>query len=452
MGHQAINDEVYVKIGVLTHLVHSSGTWDPGWYNRPNAANWSYARYLAMPATVNNPKRSDGTRPVSEFWTHRYLAVLPPLRLSQTPSVGGWGMYTKESIRAAYHSELLTGNGYSDMLKVLPDMYYRTNVDSIARVNFLKKLEKASGKSQVELGVAAGEVRETIHMVTDLSKGLVNGVLQTAKSVSLAPARAAKALYAVRQYGVKEAARRFLNGDTALLEKIIQGWLVTQFGLKPLASDVYDATVYLGAQQQAHGPLRLTVTVKSGFDAEPVEAEVLAQQDATDDATYALNAKFLWYGRVHYSGVYQIPTRATIPQELGVYNPALVAWELLRFSWLVDYVVDIGGWFRSMMAAQGTHFVEGTKSELWQARLVEFTDRPYSSPGQPGAAGAVNRLGPSIQADLFKRTVLGPAGVMPPILPGMQAPMGIKQLANALAALTTLVGARSLGGPWHLRQ
>lgn len=445
MPRNAVDNAQSAIIGVNTHTVHVTG-YDPGWIYMAGG-NTSSTSWLAHPETVNNPIREDGTRALSAYWIKRYLSVTPPASISQEPN-GRWGYHTKESTRAAYCTDLVGADARWNHAQVIPSDSFMTNVDAIARVNFLKKLEEASGKSKVDLGVAAGEVRETIGMASDLAVGLTRGIRTIARETSLTPQTVGKALDAVRRLGIRESARRLLHGDVKLLERMVESWLVYQFGLKPLTYDLYDATVYLGAEQQKHGTLKLRIKVNSGYDAEPEERIFRAQRNGGNYATYNVDARFLWYGKVHYSGWYEIPTRATIPEELGLYNPALIGWELLRFSWLVDYVVDIGGWLRSMMAAQGTHFVEGTRSELRQARFVEWVDAPDDGVTAGGpVADQLNRLRCSIAADSFRRDLLGPGGVMPPFLPGVRNKMDLHRLANTLSALTTLVDSRQRTSP-----
>ena len=430
--------------GVETHTIHVTG-YDPGWTSIPGV-NVSHSSWTANPESVNNPIKADGTRDVSAYWIKRYLAVMPDAHISQAAN-GRWGYHTKESTRAAYCTDLVGPDARWNWQHVVPSDLWMTNCDAIARINFLTKLEKASGKSKVELGVMAGEFRETIGMATDLTRGLVDGIHNTARSVSQSPRLVARSLNSVKSLGMRETARRLLHGDVSLLERMVEGWLVYQFGLVPLSYDVYDSTVYLGAQQQRPDGLDLQITVKSGYDTEPEERVFQAVRNGSNAATYNLDARFLWYGKVHYVGTYKIPTRASIPEELGLYNPMLVADELLKFSWLVDYAITVGGWLRSMMAAQGTHFIVGTKSELRQARFVEWLDGEDDGivAGLP-VASQLKKLQCSIAADFFSRELLGPGGIMPPFLPGVKSIMNEQRLANSLAALTTLVGARSRSG------
>ena len=403
-------------------------------------------KYLAMPETVVNQVRPDGTRPVSNYWTKRQLAVLPRLKVKQgTPPYSSW-LYRTDGASCPYTQDLIGNDPTWNAGKLLPSWLVVQNVDALARTKFLSKLSERSGKDQVQLGAAAGEVRETINMAANLGEGIVTGIRSIARNVSQSPKLVAKSLDLIREVGIREAANRVLRGDVRLLEQIIEGWLVVQFGLKPLCYDIYDSTVWLSHAQQA-GSLRLTVKVKGGASSEQ-DVQIRSCRFGGNSCTYDVDAVVRQSVGVHYACDYEIPTKATIPEQLGLYNPASVAWELARFSWMVDYVVDIGGWLNSMMAAQNTRFVEGTKSVIKRTGLVEFRD--VSQPPVVSIQSDLDALGAILQVDDFERTVLN-HGVMPSFLPGIRNKMDLNRLANSMAALTVLVGARSSGGPWHLK-
>lgn len=444
MPHAPINDLKtslrslnYDSIHVTGYTEHREGA---GW------VELGTLQYLAMPETVINPKRPDGTRPVSNYWIKRQFVVLPRLKVKQgVPPYSSW-LYRTEGGSCPYSQDLIGTNPTWNASKLLPSWLVVQNVDALARTKFLTKLGERSGKDQVQLGAAAGEVRETIGMASDLGEGIVKGIRSIARNVSQSPKLVAKSLDLIREVGVREAANRVLRGDVRLLERIVEGWLVVQFGLKPLCYDIYDGTVWLSHAQQAE-TLRLTVKVRGGASSEQ-DVQIRSCRFGDNGATYDVDAVVRQSVGVHYACDYEIPTKATIPEQLGLYNPATIAWELARFSWMVDYVVDIGGWLNSMMAAQNTRFVEGTKSVIQRAGLVEFRD--VSQPPVVPIQGDLDSLGALLQVEDFQRTVLN-HGVMPSFLPGIRNKMDLTRLANSMAALTTLVGARSSGGPWHLK-
>lgn len=445
MPHAPINDLrtslrslKYKKIHVTGYTVYYEGESD---------GELGTIQYLAMPATVVNKPRPDGTRPVSNYWIKRQFAVLPRLKVKQgVPPYSSW-LYRMDGVSCPYSLRLIGRVPTENTVKLLPSWLVVQNVDALARTKFLKKLGERSGKDQVQLGAAAGEVRETINMAADLGIGIATGIRSIARNVSQSPKLIAKSLDLIREVGIRETANRVLRGDVRLLERIIEGWLVVQFGLKPLCYDLFDGTVWLSHAQQAD-TLRLTVKVRGGASSVQ-DVQLPSCRFGDDGCTYDVDAVVRQSVGVHYACDYEIPTKATIPEQLGLYNPATVAWELARFSWMVDQVVDIGGWLNSMMAAQNTRFVEGSKSVIQRTGLVEFRD--VSRSPVVSIQSDLSSLKALLQVDDFKRTVLN-HGVMPSFLPGVRNKMDLNRLANSMAALTTLVGARSSGGPWHLKQ
>ena len=165
----------------------------------------------------------------------------------------------------------------------------RTNVDALARTRFLNNLAARSGKDQVELGVAAGELRETNGLVEELGQATISAISSTAREVGRAPGTIAKALYHLQKAGPKEIARRFFNGDTQVLEKVIQAWLVYQLGLKPLAHDVYDAEVYLRSQVD-QDYYHLDVAVRGGASD---EVDVELSHNVGGQRGYVLYLRFV---------------------------------------------------------------------------------------------------------------------------------------------------------------
>ena len=409
--------------------------------------------YVDIPATVVNVKREDGSYPVSAYHMHRLVVKTSGKPLHNVEKIdyyetGYWGWYTSDSTASPeFPSDLMVPSGKDAAEFILPGVIMTTNVDARARVKFLSKLADASGKDQVQLGAALGEIRETIGMTADLAQGITSGVRSIARNLSQAPTTVARALDSLRRYGKKETASRVLHGDVRLLERIVEGWLVVQFGIKPLLHDIYDGTVWAqAAATKGENPLR--VHIRGGAEDTATDVELLHTQNNVNAATYWLAGLYAQSVKVSYACDYYIPTNPSVTQQLGLYNPISVGWEVARFSWMVDYVVDIGGWLRSMMAADQCSFLEGTKSVVRRSGLTDVIDvtSRYDSvlrlPMKPGK--------PLVSADFFDRTVLA-HGVMPPLLPGMKSKLNLHRLANSLAALTTLVGARQSGGPWHLR-
>lgn len=413
--------------------------WSPGW--APGSINHNVNDdiaelvYREEPESTSNPVRADGTRAPSAYWIKR-LVVNNPLARAATLPTAGWFVHLSPVCRLAQYSGGSSAGFHSGVLK-LDD----TNTDARARTTFLNKLADASGKDQVSLGVIAGEFRETVGLAADLGTSLVAGVRNIARAHRRPPESIANAMYVLGREGKAAALKQLGSSDNALLQSIVSSWLVVQFGLKPLAYDLQDGVNFLAAKQADPEGLQLTALLKGGASEEYKYSRLL-NESRHNGSPVRLTGHFVQKTSVNYAGVYKIPTKTPLPLALGLYNPALVAWELLRFTWMVDYVIDIGGWLRSFMAAQGTSFVEGSRSWLRKAYLDGLSSENFSSITTVDPA----RVDMMIAADWFERTVVSPAGVMPSFLPGMKNKLNLDRLANSIAAVTTLVGSRARYG------
>lgn len=433
MPHPPIS--TYNAVPTESHVILSP-SWSPGSLNHVYGTEVGSLNARVEPASTKNPVRSDGTRAPSAYHIYRVAIANPHAAVSSAPSGGWFAHHTGNAPRLAQFGG---SPSVADVMNYILDGW--TNVDALARTKFLNKLADASGKDQVQLGVAAGEVRETFRMAAELGEGLVKGVADIATSVRRPPKSIANALYVYRSEGAAAALRQLGSSDMRLLEQIVNSWLVVQFGLKPLAYDVYDGSVWLQAAQPEGEPLQLPVTLKGGAS-EEVQFERMFCQQGHNGSPCRIMGRFTQTSKVDYAGVYKIPTKAPLPMQLGLYNPALVAWELLRFTWMVDYVIDVGGWLRSFMAAEGTSFVEGSRSVKLQARLNGLRSEAWISPRIEDPA-----KGPMMfEVDKFFREVLN-HGVMPSFIPGMKNKLNANRLANSIAAVTSLVAARHRAGP-----
>lgn len=339
-------------------------------------------------------------------------------------------LYVKDSVAVPVAGSLL-GKAKDDYLtRFLMSGAARVSVDNRARTAFLAKLAKASGKDQVQLGVAMGEFRETVDLALGLARGLRRGISNVARKVERSGATVDHALSTIEKHGFEEAAIRFGRKNTSLLEKIRDSWLVYQLGLKPLAYDLNDGLTWLRAAQA--GEAEFPVTVKAGADDEDYQWVLLHQQDH-QGAPYNLWAKVHRSCGVHYSCVYKVPTRATIPEQLGLWNMPSVAWNLVRKSFLVDYVSNTGAWLNGFLAPQNTRFWEGTKSEIRRSTIVDWDWRDLRRPWQVEPDLSQHLL----VVEHFDRSVLS-VGVLPAPIPSFTNKLGSIQLANLLSVISKL--------------
>lgn len=407
------------------------------WYQNPPWSTWqdvhSYQN-IRMPATVSNPLRADGTRAPSPFFIKRVFVSFPPRsgEMSNWPSPPPAAYsYVKEASAIPVAGELL-GKAKDDyIIKFCMGGVARVSVDNRARTSFLDKLASASGKDQVQLGVALGEFRETVDMAIGLARGIRRGITNLARKVEFSGATVDRALSNIERHGFYEAAERFGRKNTSVLERIRDGWLVYQLGLVPLARDLHDGLTWLRAAQAESGG-QFPVTVKAGA-ADETDVWQLMHTKNHQDAPYSLWAKVHQTCGVHYAARYNVPVRATIPEQLGLWNVPSVTWNLVRKTFLVDYVSNTGQWLNGMLAPMNTSFIEGTKSEIRRSTIVDWEFRDETRPW-------VKR--PKLDTHLlvvehFDRSVLT-HGVFPAPLPSVINKLSAAKLANLLSVISQL--------------
>ena len=137
--------------------------------------------------------------------------------------------------------------------------------------------------------------------------------------------------------------------------EIPSAWLELQYGWKPLLADVYGAINHLSRASRYAIPY---VEVR-GFakDTDPVESAVDNMFGATNvEATASWKCErkcnvFLVYGIAN-------PVLAEL-SSLGLVNPLEIVWEVVPYSFVVDWFVPVSGWLSALTADSGFSFITG---------------------------------------------------------------------------------------------
>lgn len=387
--------------------------------------------YLQKPATVVNPVRPDGTRAMSAYettWLRQ--AKLAPVTSIQT---FGWRDnrfidYPRVSMAASPSNPAGLALGWravSPLNRLLAEQEASTRV-----------LGKLSQKKW-DLGVTALELKQTAGLVTDLATSFAKTVESIIHSRKRSQEMLQRFFRRVQYHGdFYRAATEVGLKDVSLLDDVRSRWMQYQFGIRPLVRDSYDASVALSDLVHQHG---LSVLLRAKGGASRKERVRLSQSDLSDPVIRTL------FGEeevgVHYSVVYEMPTGSTGPiNTLGLDNPWYLAWEVTRLSWMWDYVVDIGGWLESFSATKGMVFREGCRSELLRRRF----HTSVVNPDGPNVKLVNTRAEVPcfIESGRFTRTLLGPAGLTPAVVPVPRNEIGLTQLGNSLFALSSVFGGK----------
>lgn len=227
--------------------------------------------------------------------------------------------------------------GYS--LNPIPlNMYNRLSTEVMNKV----------GSKKASTGQALAESKESIHMIIGSARQLFTA-LRLARKGNFGGAAIALGL----------SKRRLTSKNFA------GKWLELQFGWLPLMSDIYD-----------HMEL-----VKKGFREKSMLAS--SERHIKDSSHYHNDygsSEIDMEGHAVYSmKVFYSIDQSTLRQlsETGLLNPLEIAWELVPWSFAIDWFLPVGNFLNALTAPIGTNFVGGyysVKADVhFEQRVDEYT-------------------------------------------------------------------------------
>jgi hypothetical protein len=198
------------------------------------------------------------------------------------------------------------------------------NMIAEAKTKCLNKLldEKA------QIGAALGEARQTIDAFADLVKD------------------GARYLNAFKRRNLRNIIKR--NGGKSFGESLQDAWLQYSYGWKPLAGDIY------AAQRNVHRILArgAIIAAKAGVN---YEDDIAYHSDSGDyDESTHVKQQVLCQLGARLQG----PEIAYL-NTFGLINPFSIAWELVPWSFAIDWFVPVGATLEAVTATVGLDFWGG---------------------------------------------------------------------------------------------
>jgi len=220
------------------------------------------------------------------------------------------------------------------------------------------------------------------------------------------------------RYADKTRWQRVLSEGLKRGRNIPQSWLELQYGWLPLMSDVLGAATDLSDLSAGKAFRKV---VKGSVGNNSVEHYDLPIGISNGVCRLEWQLRKSATTKLYFS--LANPTLAAL-STLGLTNPLDLAWETLKYSFVVDWFLPIGNWLQTFDATLGWDFIGGYTSTIQRANSVT-----YLLPGG-GVTGVVNGSGRFTD---FKRIVYAsPPGAG---LPHFKNPLSAKHVANALSLL-----------------
>lgn len=215
----------------------------------------------------------------------------------------------------------------------------------------------------------------------------------------------------------KKAVDRF-----GLAKVIGAGWMWANFGVKPIVNDMYQCLDLI--DRQAKKPIQVKAGATQTFYFE-ASSNPLGQR-GQGRVTTRLQASFT-VG--HFGGLSNMTSM----------DPAYIAWTALPWTFITDYVYNVGGYLRQMelRALFNTGFVNGTVSTRTSANGVINQGQGDFNPGNfPCKKPYFDFASQSMSYEEYSRTILGS---LPPVMkPQFNLDLSSQRLYNVAAALTSL--------------
>lgn len=344
------------------------------------------------PRSITSPLRPDGTRAPTNWSSSGCSEVLP---IAQTQ----WSDDPEGKFTTLFNSGTIPympcryTNGVS--LSAPPKLWDRA--DGVALDN--------AKRQKVNLGVALAEARTTARMIGSTAERI-------ARMVNDFKAKNPKKIWEA----VKRGGR-----------KIPSSYLEMSYGWSPLLQDVLGSAEAL-AEAQNLGR-RFSVVVKGA---------------ASSTSRHSRREEWPGLYDLVYDGVIshrvEVVLRFDLPanmldslSSLGLTNPLAIQYELVPYSFVLDWFLPIGDWVNRLDAGSYLSFVEGSRSVMSRINSrSHYEDRE--------SVYRYNKRTQTIRPGIFRghefsRTVLTRIPSNP--LPSLRSPLSLDKMAKGLSLLAT---------------
>lgn len=305
-----------------------------------------------------------------------------------------YGSYTRKSDGFFFQGSPIgwgigTLNALNVQFDVMCDAASRSDA-SILNELIIQCLVKASD-SKINLAVALAEASKTADLI-----------LGTARTIS-------SAYLAFRRGNFRKVAN-LLNISP---KKAHKRWLEYKYGWMPLLMDVKGGAEAFAQHNLGGRPLKFTVSSSSQEEVSPVKV-VNTTYSTGSVGTERWVTQQTKSHRVIMSFEVVNPNLSAA-QQLGLTNPALVAWELIPFSFVFDWFISVGNYCQAVTAMQGLNLRRVSHS----LKTLKNHSYSYSSTNGSDASNVYYGIALAYMLNLkgFQRTVpvVDPLAIYPPV-------------------------------------
>lgn len=305
-------------------------------------------------------------------------------------------MFVYPNGTVAYNDHIGSSTYFGAGAEAFPERLPIGSSETIATQNkALYRLLDEASLNKGSLLVSSAEFGKTAEMIASIATRVANAGRALRKGnirrfsaelgLKLAPSKISRerkmykkllkgADYSYARIGSKMVwTRRAPSSQPRSLEKRLNDWwtgkwLEYSYGLKPLLSDV-DAQMRNLAEYMTDKSLDERVA-KGSAKLQIRKTTVDYPDGPALKRTLVVDQRL----RVKYRVIYRIDAQPDFITQFGMMNIPLVVWELIPFSFVIDWALPIGNWLESLRAYDGLTFIKGFKTTSIQSSLVHTVE------------------------------------------------------------------------------
>ena len=364
-------------------------------------------------------------------WSGTRTPNFGALRKGQLP-VNPHSVTIKEvlSNKLLHGSRRHTGPGYNSWVRLFTEIYAEPPIPGhidLARFNALRRLIDAA-----ELGIEA-------NLAQDLAQ-----MNQTFNLIGNCANRIYRSMRALKRGDIPSAARELTHGRRSnnvtphgrpsVSKSLADNWLELQYGWKPLLGDIEGTLKSMANLHTTDLVQRVAVSGKAKTDS---VTRQLSQYGGAVAPGLQVTTKVVSETKCKFTLRFKLasPLRAFAAQT-GFTNPINLAWEILPFSFVVDWFLPIGPYLEAFTAFDGLEFVDGSQTLFTRSE----TDTAVDSEG-PNALNSLSDYwehghyhSKTIRLDRIKLTAF-PTPTFPSLKNGLAS---VTHAANAIALVKSV--------------
>lgn len=371
------------------------------------------------PISVHSPKTAYGWRDPKGFYARKRSLVAPNCTVKSVDTKNIGYVYTMF-------------DQYLWDVTSMPNLWDTKSVSHLsdaAITSCLKQLKR----ERVNLGVAFGERKQVVRMFQGTTRTINK---QVENYVNKRPADWRKAKRTLPfSVGRLVPGGSLLSRVQEMRKRLPNSYLELTYGWTPLLNDLYGTCQAL-AEQDVRGN-RYHASVRS-FSAETDrEVQEISYSHFSPKCGYDLISTV--HRRVNVRLDYELDN-ILLQQfsSLGLTNPVAILWELVPYSFVLDWLLPLGGWLSVMDASLGWKFKGGSQSVK---RTKYGSGGPFRIIQHSGIFDPTHKVtfarsiaDAKLEQEQFERTVFTSSPL--PTVPRFRNPFSPRRTANALALLS----------------